>query len=107
MLDHGSSAEDSQFTQEEPEICGDVFLHDELPVEEQVVTDNEEKFHHDFDDSDDEMPTYTQQPSQFSADFTVPERIQQIPQYQKILQNADRPKKTQAVRKIQTTTSNT
>ena len=103
MLDHDSSAEDTDLTQGEPEICGDVFLHDEMPIEEPVLTDNDDKFQSNFDDSDEEMPTYPQENNQFAQGFQVAERIQQIPKYQKILQNALKLRKAQEAKNMTTT----
>ena len=86
MLDHGSSAENTSLSQSEPEVCGDVFLHDHIVTDEPVPTDNEEKFHPDIDDSDEEMTTYPQNAQQPADQLHVEERIQKIPKYQKMLQ---------------------
>ena len=62
MEDFGSTAEDSDLSRSDPEICGNQFLHDTVEQDEEVLTDNEEKFEPDFDDLDDEMSIYPTDP---------------------------------------------
>ena len=85
MEDHGSSREDTDVSQSEPEICGDQFLHDTMEQDETVLTDNEDKFLPDFDDSDDEMPIYSNRPSNTNVEFKVDKKLLETSKYRAIL----------------------
>ena len=84
-MDYGSSLEDSDLTQNEPDIVDDVLVHDTLPPDEQ--TDHEEVFQPAADSSsDEEMPAYNE--PQSAQTFQVSERVKHRPNVQAILRNA-------------------
>ena len=90
MIDYGSSLEDSDLTQNEPDIVDDVLVHDTLPPDEK--TDNEDVFQPGAESSsDEEMPVYNAPES--AQTFQVSEKVKQRPNVQAILRNAETLKK--------------